>query len=174
MNSSSETKLRKIERYSSLLRTACTVLYVPVAIISVAATVSILAGWTAHISHEGQTFVPSELALTSRVILAVAVLVAGAVAAKGLHHLRGLACNYMRREIFTVDSARQIRALGFTCMLWGVVKVAWAFLPMLIPAHRMTVYSTSIDPILIGAVIVGISWFTEMAAALREENDLTI
>ena len=80
----------------------------------------------------------------------------------------------MRREIFTTDSARQIRQFGICCMLWGLVKVAWAFLPLLITAHRLSAYSTSIDPILIGAVIVGTSWIAEMAAALREENELTI
>lgn len=174
MNSSTETKLRKIERVSFILRAVCTALFIPVVIIAAAATTSVLAGWTAHIRYEGQTFVPSELALPSRLILAGAVLVSAAVMAKGLFHLRQLACNYMRREIFTIESARQIRQFGISCMLWGLVKLAWAFLPLLIPAHRLTAYSTSIDPILMGAVIVGLSWFAEMAAALREESELTI
>jgi hypothetical protein len=174
MNPSNETQLRKIERYSNLLRAVCTALFFPVVLITIAAMVAVLAATTAHLNFEGQVFVPSELALVPRLILTVAVLLAGAVAAKCLFHLRRLACNYMRREIFTIDSARQIRAFGFTCILWGVVKIVWAFLPMLIPAHRLSVYSTSIDPILMGAVIVGISWFAEMAAALREENDLTV
>lgn len=174
MNPSTEMKLRKIERYSSLLRVVCTTLFVPVGIIAIAATVSILAGWTAHISYHGQTFVPSEMALPARLILAVVGLGTAAVLIKALHHLRRLACNYMRREIFTADSAQQIRQFGYACMLWGVVKLVWAFLPLLIPASRLTAYSTSIDPILIGAVIVGLSWFAEMATALREENDLTV
>ncbi|HWA28402.1 MAG TPA: hypothetical protein VG734_22320 [Lacunisphaera sp.] len=174
MNPSNETRLRKIERASTLIRTAISALYVPVAIITVASTVAVVAGWSAHISYEGQVFIPSALPLSSRLILALAVLAAGAVAAKGLFHLRRLAGNYTRREIFTTDSARQIRDFGVSCMLWGVVKVVWAFLPLLVSVHRMSVYSTSIDPILMGAVIVGISWFAEMAAALREENELTI
>jgi hypothetical protein len=174
MNSSSEAKLRQIERASFVLRALCTALYIPVAVVTLAATVSILAGWTAHISYHGQTFVPSELALSSRLILAAVGLITAAVLIKALHHLRRLACNYMRREIFTADSARQIRQFGIACMLWGVVKLGWTLLPLLIPAQRLTVYSTSLDPILIGAVIVGISWIAEMAAALREENDLTV
>lgn len=174
MNPSAEMNLRKIERYSSLLRVVCTTLYVPVGVITAAATVSILAGWTAHISYHGQTFVPSEMALSSRLILAAVGIITGAVLVKALHHLRRLACNYMRREIFTADSAQQIRQFGYACMLWGVVKLVWVFLPLLIPADRITAYNASVDPILIGAVIVGLSWFAEMASALREENDLTV
>lgn len=174
MNSDTQMKLRKIERASFYLRAITTALFVPVAIIAVAATVSILAGWTAHISYEGQTFIPSELALSSRLMLAAVGLGTAAVLIKALHHLRRLAGNYLRREIFTAESARQIRQFGYTCMLWGVVKLAWTLLPLLVPAHRMTVYSTPLDPILIGAVIVGLSWFAGLAAELREENELTI
>lgn len=174
MNSANEQKLQKIERAGFILRAVCSALYVPVAIIAAAATVSILAGWTAHISYMGQTFQPAELALPSRLLLAAVGLGTAVVLMKALYHLRRLAANYARREIFTADSSRQIRHFGISCILWGVVKLVWTFLPMLISAHRMTAYSTSIDPILIGAVIVGLSWFAEMAAALREENDLTI
>jgi len=174
MNSSNEAKLQKIERASGVLRTVCTVLFVPVAVIAAAATLSILAGWTAHISYHGQTFVPSELALQSRLILAAVGLGTAAVLLKALHHLRRLACNYARREIFTIDSARQIRQFGISCMLWGAVKLVWTFLPLLIGTNQSPVYSATTDSILIGAIIIGLSWFAEMAAALREEVDLTV
>jgi len=174
MNSSNESTLQKIERASSVLRAVSTALYVPVIIVGVAATGSILAGWTAHISYQGQTFVPSEMVLSSRLLLAAVVVGTAIVLLKALRHLRHLAGNYMRREIFTIDSARQIRQFGITCVLWGVAKLAWAFLPLLISATRPPVYNASTDSILIGAVIIGLSWFAEMAAALREENDLTV
>src|SRR5688572_7210753 len=117
MNSSTEMKLQKIQRYSAVCRTICTALFVPVAVITVAASVSILAGWTAHIKFDGQTFVPSDLTVLSRVFLAAVVIAFGAVLAKGLCHLRRLLGNYARREIFTLDSARQIRQFGVTCVL---------------------------------------------------------
>ncbi|AOS43276.1 hypothetical protein Verru16b_00319 [Lacunisphaera limnophila] len=174
MNSDTETKLLKIERYSRLLRTVCTGLFIPVAIIGVAATTSILAGWTAHITFDGQTFVPSELMLTSRLLLAAVVLAAAAVAAKGLGHLRHLLGNYARREIFTLDSARQIRQLGVTCVLWGLVKLAGAFLPLMLATQAQHTVRLDADILIIGAVIIGISWLAEMAAELREESELTI
>jgi small-conductance mechanosensitive channel len=173
MNSSTEIQIRKIERVSRFLRAVCTALFIPIVVFGLFAIVSILAGWTAHIRFDGRTFVPSELAWPARVILATAVLAAAAVSAKSLHHLRQLMGNYARREIFTLDSARHIRQFGITCVLWGVVKLGWAFLPLLVTQVQQTVNLTG-DTIVIGLVIVGLSWFAELASALREENDLTV
>jgi hypothetical protein len=174
MNPESELKLQKVERYSRLLRVVCTALFIPVAVIGLAASVSTVAGWTAHIKIDGQTFVPSELVLTSRLLLAAVVLAAAAVAAKGLCHLRRLMGNYSRREIFTLDSARQIRHLGVTCVLWGLVKLAGAFLPLMLATQAQRTVNLNADTIIIGVVIIGISWLAEMAAELREESELTI
>jgi hypothetical protein len=173
MTTPHEMKLQKIERVSFLLRAICTALYVPVIVIGIAATIAILAGLTAHISYAGQTFIPAEMTPASRLLLAVVGVATAAVLFKALHHLRRLAGNYARREIFTAESARQIRQFGVTCMLWGVIKLIWAFLPLAVSTGRSLVYVTT-DAIWIGAVIVGLSWFAEMAAALREENDLTV
>ena len=174
MTTSNETTLRKIERASSVLRAVTTAVHVPVVILGIVATVAILSGSSAHISYLGQDFVPSELLLEPRLVLAVVVVATALVMLKALRHLRQLAGNYMRREIFTADSARQIRQFGLSCVLWGLIKLAWAFLPLLILAKHGPVYTAASDSILMGAVIIGISWFAEMAAALREENDLTV
>jgi hypothetical protein len=174
MKPQNELNLQKIERTSRILRTLFTVLFIPVTVIAVAATVSILAGWTAHIKFDGQTFKPAELVLPARLFLTAIVVAMAAVMAKGLFHLRQLMGNYSRREIFTLDSARQIRQFGITCVLLGLVKLAAAFLPLMLalPTHRTV--NVNADTVIIGVVIIGISWFAEMAAALREENDLTV
>lgn len=174
MNTSSEAKLRQIERASFVLRAICTALYIPVVVLAIAATVSILGGWTAHIKIHDQTYVPSELALPARLMLATVVLAAAAVSFKGLGHLRRLLANYARREIFTLDSARHIRQFGVTCVMWGFLKLVMVFLPLMLATQGKRTVNLTIDTILIGLVIIGISWFAEMAAGLREENDLTI
>lgn len=174
MNSENEMKLLKIERASRVLRTLFTVLFIPVVVIALAATTSILAGWTAHIKFDGATFVPAELPLPARLLLAAVVVATAAVIAKGLFHLRQLMGNYARREIFTLESARQIRQFGITCVLMGLVKLAGAFLPLMLPSASHRVVNLTGDTVIIGVVIIGISWFAEMAAALREENDLTV
>ena len=171
---SPENRLRKIERASVLLRGISTALFIPLIVVTAASTVSTLAGWTAHIEFLGRTFVPSELGIPSRLVLAAVVIVSGAVIGKCLRHLRRLACNYADRRIFTADSARQLRQFGVGCVLWGLVKIVWAFLPLVVSSPRPPLYYATSDSILLGVVFIGISWFAEMAAEMREENDLTI
>lgn len=174
MNTQVEAKFRQIERASRVLRGVCTGLFIAVSALALAATISALAGWTKHVSYYGQTFEIGGLDLGWRAAVALLGLVTAAVYLKAFYHLRRLSKNYMRREIFTLDSARQIRQFGVSCVLLGVAKMAWAFLPLAISSNPPAAVGMTFDSILIGLAIVGISWFAEMAAALREENELTI
>jgi hypothetical protein len=169
-----ETKLRRIERISSISRTICSALTVAVGIFALVATGAAFVSHDSKIDYLGQTIALGDLTTGGRVILATVILVTGAVAIKALFHLRNLLGNYSRREIFTADSARQLRNFGVSCMLWGIVKFAWAFLPLMALVQRQQPIRVSGDTFMIGFVIVLLSWFAEMAATLREENDLTI
>lgn len=171
---STEMRLQKIQRVSDVLRKICHSLLVPVVALPLIASVGILTGRSTSFNFDGQYFAIGQLGLGARLMLVTAVLVTAAVAFKALGHLRRLFRNYSQREVFTIESARHIRDFGVTCMLWGAVKVVWLFLPLAISSNPPHHLDTSGDAVFIGAAIVGIAWFTEMAAALREENDLTI
>jgi hypothetical protein len=174
MNTHTEIKLRKIERASTLLRAVCSGLFALVVIVALVATAAVIAGRATSVNYYSQTIVIAELGLRSRLMLAAVGVATALVFLKALYHLRRLLGNYSRREIFTADSAGQIRQFGVSCMLWGLIKVIWAFLPLVVSTNPPHSFGLTIDSIIIGAVIVGISWFAEMATALREENDLTI
>lgn len=174
MNPHTELKLRRLERASVILRAVCTGLFALVVVVAVVAAVAIAAGRATSVVYYSQSFAIAELGLGSRLILAATGVVTAFVMLKALHHLRRLLGNYSRREIFTTDSARQIRQFGVSCMLWGLMKAVWAFLPLVVSTTPPSSFGLTIDSVVIGAVIVGISWFAEMATALREENDLTI
>ena len=103
-----------------------------------------------------------------------AIAVMGAVLVKCIFHLHRLLDNYSRAEIFTAGSARQIRQLGITCILWGGLNFVFAFLPLVISAHSPRSYEGNVQSVAIGLIILVISWFMEMAAELHEENELTI
>jgi hypothetical protein len=174
MNSTIEMKLQKIERISKFLHGLCTSLRALVVILAVLAIVAMFAGRVTSINYFYQSYELAGLGTGSRLILAVFIAAAAAVMLKALYHLRRLLGNYSRREIFTAGSARQIRQFGISCILWGVVKIAWELLPLLLSTNPSHLFTVTPDPIVIGAVVIGISWFTEMAATLREENELTI
>jgi hypothetical protein len=169
-----ETKLQRIQRMSVLIRVVCTCLLVLASVGAAVAAIATLVGRGTTVSFFDQAIVVSELSSRGRLLVALVCLLTGAAFAKGLYHLRRLMTNYTRREIFTNDSARQIRQFGYSCVLWGFLKIAWVFLPSLVttqPAHGVAI---SADSIVIGGAIVVISWFMDMATTLREENDLTV
>ena len=129
MNKQIESKLRRIERISILLRGICTALLVPVGIVAVVAAIAVAAGRLTSVNFFGLTVTVADLSSGGRILIAVLGLLTGAVIVKALCHLRHLANNYSRREIFTTDSAQQMRQFGISCMLWGAMKFAWAFCP---------------------------------------------
>jgi hypothetical protein len=174
MNMNTDRKLQRIERISVLLRAACTGLLVLIGIVAGVALAAMLAGRVTSVKNGSETFIIADLSLRSRFVLIGACVAAAAVLVKGLYHLRRLLNNYSRRQIFTVDSARQIRQFGISCILWGVVKTIWAILPLLILPNPPHSFPLTLDSVIIGFVVIGISWFTQMATELREENELTV
>jgi hypothetical protein len=101
----------------------------------------------------------------------------GGIMFKVVYHLHQLLGNYSRAEIFTKESGWQIRQWGFACVLWGIIKFAWLWVPHIVPAvHRVpgAAEREGVGMIVNGLIIVAISWFMEMAAEMREESELTV
>jgi hypothetical protein len=174
MNPQLESKFRRIEQSSALLKRICTGLVVAVIVVAAVATVSAFAGRLTSVNYYGGTIPLANLTATGRAIVAIVMVMTGAIAVKALLHLRRLSANYSRRQIFTSESAVQIRQFGISCILWGLVKAVWAFLPMIVLSQRPASVPVTVDTVAIGVAIIAISWFAEMAATIREENDLTI
>jgi hypothetical protein len=56
---------------------------------------------------------------------------------------------------------------------WGIVKLGWLLMP-LVMANSQRWGSVDFSTLVNGLIIVAISWFMEMAAEMREENELTV
>jgi len=198
MKPETEKRLKKIKRISKILRVICKVL---LALVMCGFLVAILAGQgtlTFDDSHalqmhdllharasEGNltssddpVHVPIRLApltVPARLLLAVSVTLMMAVNFKVLYHLHRLFSNYGRGDIFTTESVGQIRQLGITALLWAGATFLWCFTAIaLTQSHFPSFVQVHTDSLAIGAVIIIISWFMEMAAEMREENELTI
>ncbi|MGB9407160.1 MAG: DUF2975 domain-containing protein [Terracidiphilus sp.] len=92
---------------------------------------------------------------------------------KCFYHLHQLFGNYSRGEIFTRESVGQLRQFGIACLLWGVMNFFWV-LSLALSAHPAKTFQAHFDSFAIGAIIIVIAWFMDMAVELREENELTI
>jgi hypothetical protein len=90
------------------------------------------------------------------------------------YQLHRLLSNYSRGDIFTKESAGQIRKCGLACVLLGIFHLGVELAPRLIANLHSKQPGGGLSQLCIGLVIVAISWFMEMAAEMREEQDLVI
>jgi len=88
-----------------------------------------------------------------------------------LHRLLG---NYSRGDIFTKESAGQIRKCGLACVLLGIFDLGLELAPRFIANAHYKEPGGGESQLCIGLVIVAISWIMEMAAEMHEEQDLVI
>lgn len=180
MRSENEARLTKVKKISGFLRVVC-VLY----ILSCAWMLWLIArgpiflhgpNWgigTAWYTYNGVEFKVYSLVTRERLIAAICfALYWGIAILCGLQLFRLLGF-YSRGDIFTRKSAGQIRQWGFAIVALGIVKLGYALLPLMVANSRST---QGMDPSIIvnGFAIVAISWFMEMAAEMREENELTV
>jgi Protein of unknown function (DUF2975) len=170
-----EMKLSKVRRVSAVLRAVCKGLFVLTALVFAAASAGVFYGSGVTISYFDLQIPVEPLELSGRLVLVAVLALSAGVAFKGLHHLDRLLRNYAAGEIFTTQSARQIRQLGITLILWAGVNVIWV-----IAAHSLTrpqpptSFELHLDSLITGIIVIVISWFMDAAAEMREENDLTI
>lgn len=173
MKPETEARLNKIKRVSKVMRIICKVAMGLAICVSALAVIGILSGH-GTINFPDYNIAVEPLALPARLPLATATAVILAVGIKGLYHLNKLLGNYGRGEIFTTESARQIRQLGITALLWYGANILCCIATVLAVRPTPTEVQFHSDSLVTGGVIIVISWFMEMAAEMREENELTI
>ena len=166
MRPENEARLRKIRWVSRVLRLICAVvLGLFLLVLGILAVMFCVWG------------VPDDFDSGGTRVVVVGVLIAlMGLLLKSLYHLYRLLDNYSRGEIFTTGSAEQIRQWGIAWTLLGVVKFGIRFLPRVVLSHMHGPSEglDGLDEVVSGLIIVAISWFMEMAAEMREEQDLIV
>jgi hypothetical protein len=180
-------KLARIAKIGKTLTGACQGLLILTGLVLVIAVYRILTGHGVAIAalnmatqRDGAVTafgltIPLPATLLERITLGAVVVLAFGLQMKALLHLRRLFDHYSHGDIFTSSSAREIRNLGITGMLWVIPNVVWvaasfAFSPATTPSS----IHLELGWVALGIVVTFISWFMDVAAELREENELTI
>jgi hypothetical protein len=165
----------RIKRASGMLRIICRALLGLTALLFLISVAGVLIGRGVTINFS-EILIPVEpLSMPARLVLIAVLTLSIGVLFKGLYHLERLFSDYARGEIFTTQTAAQIRQLGITAILWGVVSIIWAIAALgLVHMSQPMSFHLHLDSIFIGIVIIVISWFMAAAAEMREENELTI
>jgi len=170
-----ERKLHRIQSFSQVLRRICQGALLVMFLLLLACIAGICVG-KGNIIRAFDLSVPlSTLSGYQRILMAVVAVFAISVPIKGLYHLERLLRNYTEGKIFTVASAGEIRQLGVTALLWAAANLVWVAAAFaLTERHLPHSFYFRVDSIAIGVTVIAISWLMEMAAAMREENELTI
>lgn len=167
-----QAKVEKIKKVSTILRAICEGMMVLVTLIGLVCVVFVTGG-VGGVNYDNIIFRTAELPLGHRLLLGALTAVTWAILFKCFYHLHRLFGNYSRREIFTRESASQLRQFGIACVLWGVMGFLWV-LSLAISTRPTQTFQGHSDSIGIGAMIIVIAWLMDIAADLREENELTI
>lgn len=180
MRPENEVRLTKVKKISSFLRVLCALYMLGCVLVLWHLATGPIFGhgrnWGIGILWQGINgieFKAYSLTVRDRIVAAVFfALYWGIAFLCGLQLFRLLGY-YSRGEIFTKESAGQIRRWGIACVAWGIVKFGYALVPLLVANSRRT-QDADLSLITNGLIIVAISWFMEMAAEMREENELTV
>jgi hypothetical protein len=117
----------------------------------------------------------AELTVRARVL--VGVLGAATLAAMFLciYHLDRLLAEFSRGEVFSRESAKQVRQVGIAYILCGVMKIVWPLVGYALEPRRWTgTVQLEGDLVVIGVAVFLASWFMAMAAEMREEQELIV
>ena len=167
-----QAKLQKIRQVSIILRAICKGLLALIALIGVSCVVCVAFG-VGGVNFDNTIFRTTGFSLGPRLILGALTAVTWVALCKCFYHLHQLFGNYSRGEIFTRESVGQLRQFAIACLLWSVMNFLWS-LSLALSAHPAKTFHGHADSFGIGAIIIIIAWFMDMAVDLREENELTI
>jgi hypothetical protein len=173
MRPENQAKLKRIEKAGIVLRVICKVLMALAVLVGICGIVFVISG-VGGITYEGNlVFGSAGLPIGHRLVLGAATALTWAVLLNCLFRLHQLFGSYSRGEVFTRESVRHMRQFGIGCLLWGAMNFAWALFlalslnpPKTFPGHA--------DAFVLGAIVIVIAWFMDMAVDIQEENQLTI
>jgi Protein of unknown function (DUF2975) len=167
-----QARLQKIKKVSVILRVICAVVMALIALIGIGCVVCVAFG-VGGVNYDDVIFQTAGLTLGHRLVLGAVTVLTFGILFKCFYHLHRLFGNYFRGEIFTRESVGQLRQFGIACLLWGGMNFLW-LVSLATSTHPAKSFHGHADSFAIGAVIILIAWFMDMAVDLREENELTI
>jgi len=179
MRPENEARLRKIRRVSSILRGFCKLVLGLIVLRGLRIEKIILfpgKGLVGAISAHYGIFPVAALTGRGRLVVGLLGAVTFAITFKCVYHLHRLLGDFAKGEVFTRDAVRQLRLWGWTCVLLGVMNIAWPLIDRAIELHPPSGLGLDLsgDMVVNGLIIVAISWFMAVAAEMREEQDLVV
>jgi hypothetical protein len=181
MNPRVEARLEKFKRTSRSARRVCFLLMVLVAIVAavtVAGRLTMPEMLTCDVNGLRQPC--GDLPPQAAAFIVVALVGSLAFVLTALYRLARLFQNYGRGEIFTRNSVREIRWLGYVAVAYAIFQVVLFVAALALSASSAVEWPAElrgdlpIGTVVAASFILLLSWVMDVGAELREENELTV
>jgi len=179
MKAETQMQLERIRKVSRVVKAVCRILIGLTLIAFLVLVVAIIIASGGGSFYMVGTKIPkSQLTTGIRVVLITFFGLFGAVEIKGLYHLYKLFGNYAEGKIFTSESVAEIKQFGVTFLLWAgihILALPFAFvLSLVLEEGGEFSFTFPFNALIMGGLIILISWVMDTGRGLREENELTI
>ena len=188
MNKVTVEQIRKIQTFSAIARTCCTVLAVGCLALTAWLAFRLLSGTlgvTDRISIGSYVITGSEMhGVGIKTWFLISIAAATAIVVGMIYLLREVFVNLARGEIFTAANVHRIYLIGVLILCMGVWQFLVPFVATIVlsdATHRIRHYSFWLTPFAVGALIILVSWImnvglgvSEEAAELKRDADLVV
>jgi len=175
MQPETRAKLERVKRICGILRGMCLAAIVFLAVEFVVAAALLVADRGIDFGSRPIALHVMVLSVWRRLHMVVMIGISEGLLIACLYHLRRLFGNFSPGEIFSGDSARHLRVVGVCYMMWSTVG-GLSFPVAYVTVHPANPYTGTLDlnAIVIGVCVIVVSLVMDVAAEMREENELTI
>ena len=177
MNVHNRERLKRVQRYGVSLRRLSKFLFALAAFSGAATVLLLVFGERENTSLLfGGIEYPADTVPLQAVAIAIATVVLGVgLLLKLFFHMIRLFDLYSLGVIFAVENVRQLRQIGVTVLLFGILWFFQLLAQLMLPAGVREINLGRLFSILIlGSVIVFFSWVMDVGRELREDHDLVV
>ena len=183
MNPHVEARLAQVMRTGRIGHRLCVVAMAIVALAAVAIVVlALLFPDNQTCDFNGVRFQCSELSAAAKAFVFMSMVVGIALLLVGLYRLSRLFQHYARGEIFTRESVREIRGLGYLALANAIVQVVVLVATLVLigtqqvslPDNTQLHLQMPFGALITAALILLVSWVMDVGTELREESELTV
>jgi hypothetical protein len=187
MDLKSKAQIDRIKKASRIVMRTCKVLQwltIPLLVAMVTIVIIMPASPNIKLGVNGIDITTNELNPTLKAILIIVWSLNLVVFFKLLHHMIKLFRNFANGDIFSKESIGQIKHLGFTVLYFAGLHVLMVPLWFVIQKHRNFVFQgnvgitlgdcLSLGTIVVGCLVILISWIMDVGRDMHEESELTI
>jgi hypothetical protein len=182
MTAEAAEKLKKVQKYSASLRNLFRFFFVLGALALVVETGLVVSGaerFDTSVRIGNTEYSGDSIPGTIRAIAFIGFVLASGILLKLNLHLVKLFGLYADGKIFSAENVDQIRQIGITMLFFPALWVLSLFVPLFVLGEGLNKTITTggwqpFSALIVGTIVIVVSWIMDVGRELREEQDLVV